>query len=165
MEIQIKPAKYNTYPVGGILIKGQLVYNWIKEIQRMGLSYSKIEIFPIPNITANSIWGCLIIGNIRFDGIVLNENQVCQTVTNNLYIAEHSILIPALTEVELGKFFSSSKYIIHPEFGMVELSEVLNLGEFLVSPSLNIDLSIRPAPPSFIPMGIKSFQIVPPPPE
>jgi hypothetical protein len=165
MELQIKPHIKNNFPLGGILIKGNSVTLWLKEIQSLKLNLKELQVYPIPNTIPNTIWGCLIITTDKINTHQVGKNELCQMVSPNLYIPERASLSPAITAIEINQLFSSAKHIIHPEFGLVELTEELNFETLLCKPELKSYFVLKPKNSVFIPKKIKSFQIKPVTPE
>jgi len=165
MLLQLKPYPKNKYPLGGILIRSTSVNDWVLEIQRMQLSLNDIVLYPIPGNTANSIWGCMVILQHAIDKTLIGKNELCQQVTPNLYIAERSVLYPSLSIAELEKLFANEKHIFHPEFGMVELKEPLDINALIMPPEMRSYYITRPAGAVYLPVRIRSFQIAPVSPE
>ncbi len=159
MELSINPYHKNNYPIGGILIKHTSIRHWMAEIQRMHLMLQEITIYPIPDTTANSIWGCLLIYSGKIDTGNLGRNELCQMVAANLFIPEKTILFPSVTEKEIEAKFAAEKYIMHPHFGMVELTEVFDVAAYMHIPEKDTIAITVPESGVFIPQSIKSFQI------
>lgn len=165
MEFRIKPCHKNTYPLRGMLIKHPSIRFWIQEIQSLGMSLGKLDIYPIPGIQPNSIWGCLIISDTKLNPLLVGKHEACQVVCRNLMIPEKSIIYPNINKVELENIFSTFLHVIHPDFGLVELKEPLQLIEVLTFPEEMPCFITKPKLPVFIPNQIKSFQVAPIPPE
>ncbi|OFY83690.1 MAG: hypothetical protein A3F72_12815 [Bacteroidetes bacterium RIFCSPLOWO2_12_FULL_35_15] len=161
MELKIKPHHKNNFPLGGILIKNASVVFWIKEIQFLKLNLKEIQIYPIPDTIANTIWGCLIVNQKKINTHSIGKNELCQMVSPNLFIPEKSILHPIITIAEIEKLFPSTKHVIHPEFGLVELTEELNFEKLIQKPILKSYYITKPHESVFIPKKIKSFQVMP----
>lgn len=159
MELRINPHHKNNFPIGGMLIKHRSVKHWLVEIQRMHFSLEHIQIYPIPDTTANSIWGCLVIYSGKIDTHVLGKNELCQRVSSNFFIPEKTTLYPALTDKELEALFVSTKHILHPDFGMVELADVFDVSSFIDLPETNPVVVTVPEQGVFIPGAIQSFQV------
>lgn len=165
MELKIIPNTKNQFPIGGVLIKNTSPTAWVIEIQRMGFSLAEIEIFPIPDTTANSIWGCFVICTQKIDHIQIGKNEICLSISEHIYIAEKSILQPNLTKFDIEKLFSTSKYIFHPAFGLVDLGKPINLAEIVQLPEQKSVFVRKPLSAFFAPSEIRSFQINPVSPE
>lgn len=165
MELSIKPSPANRYPLQGILIRDASTEAWLRAIKAMGLSWQDIRVFPVPGITANSIWGCLILCHGKIDQRLAGKHELCQLVTSKLLIPERSTLQPALSIHEIEKLFTQQVHIFHPEFGLAELTEELDLKTLLAEPELRSWHVTQPEKPVFIPGQVKSFQVKPLPPE
>lgn len=161
MELVIKPYHKNIFQYGGILIKNVSVKAWVKEIQDLQLHLQNVEVYPIPNNTANSIWGCFVIPSTKINKDIVGRNQLCQGVNPHFFIPEKTIVYPTLTNIELEKLFASGKHIMHPEFGLVALEEPINFQHLLVEPTLKSFVITKPKASIFIPKTIKSFQVNP----
>lgn len=160
MELQIKLANKNTYPIGGFLVKSPLVADWLKQIELLDLKLEDIQTFAIPDITPNSVWGCFVICN-DFDINKIGKNQLCQKVITNLYIPEKAVLFPTLNIAEIDALFEKGKHIIHPEFGLVALSEKVHWKEIITISNQEKLPVIKPSASVYVPNTIKSFQLKP----
>lgn len=165
MELSIKPSPVNSYPLHGILIKDASVTAWLRAIKRMKLQLQDIRLFPVPGLAANTVWGCLLVCYHKVDSRLAGRHELCQMVTPGLLIPERSVLYPALSVPEITKLFPQHLHAFHPEFGLAELSEELNLKAILAEPAMGSYHVTRPEKPVFIPGEVKSFQIKPLPPE
>lgn len=161
MELKIKPSSKNQFPIGGVLIKNTSIHEWIKEIQRLNFSLKRVEIYPIPDTSLNSVWGCLVIPIDKIDVHHIGKNELCQKVTSRFFIAEKSLLYPNCTISEIEKLFPKAIYVLHPEFGFVELPEPFPLEMHIQEPKMQSRIVTKPSESIFIPKEIKSFQIVP----
>ncbi|MBT1695897.1 hypothetical protein KK083_03340 [Fulvivirgaceae bacterium PWU4] len=164
MELKVIPNHKNSFPLRALLIRSKSVAEWIREIQRLDLSLSDMQVHPVPDMTPNSIWGCLLIFGQSLSRDKAGRHQLCQSVTPELFIPEYSTLYPMPTNVELEKLFSS-KYVVHPEFGWVELPEALSFQDVISDPVRKPVSVTKPAPATFVPMTIRGFQIHAVPPE
>ncbi len=165
MELSIKPSPVNRYPLQGILIRDASAEAWLRAIKAMHLAWADIRIFPVPGITANSIGGCLVLCHGKIDQRLVGKHELCQLVTSKLLIPERSMLQPALSIHEIETLFPQGLHVFHPEFGLAELSEELDLKALLAEPELRSYHVTRPEKPVFIPGQVKSFQVKPLPPE
>lgn len=159
MELKLIPTDRNTFPLKGLLIKNASAIQWIKEIQLLKLSLSDIQLYPIPDVVPNTIWGCLIISQDKLSVTNIGRHELCQQVTDNLYIPERSAVFPMPSAPELEKLFSSGKYIAHPDFGWVELTEEVNLLDIIILSPAKTDSITKPSSSVHIPRTIRSFQI------
>ncbi|AYB32194.1 hypothetical protein [Chryseolinea soli] len=165
MELKIIPYDKNTYPLSAILIRGASAITWVKALQALQLVLTNIQVYPIPNVTPNVLWGCLAVTNGPLDKTQAGRHELCQVVTPNLFIPEKSALFPAMTEGEMEKMFSSGRHIIHPDFGLVELTEEVDFNTLVAGFTQQEVIVTKPAPSTFIPQTIRSFHIQTPPPE
>lgn len=159
MKLQLKPTNHNEFELAGILIKGSQVVDWVKEIQRMSFQLTALAVYPIPNTTANSVWGCLLVPKHLQKGIDLGKNSYCQRIGNYLFIPEKSSLHPKVSHQELERLFWSKAHILHPEFGLVELPEALDWKSLLNKPQQRALQTKQPKSGGFIPKQVRSFQI------
>ncbi|MDR6560785.1 hypothetical protein J2Y60_000854 [Arcicella sp. BE140] len=126
----------------------------------MNLSLENVVAYPIPDTTPNSIWGCLLLVNLENHTIDIRLNTYVQAVNPFVYIPEKTILYPILSKNDIDKLFLQKLVILHPHFGLVELSESINwLDMILVSPQTKTNIR-RPDDSVFIPKKVKSFQVV-----
>jgi hypothetical protein len=159
MELKLIPSDKNAFPLKGLLIKSASVVQWINEIQLLKLSLSDIQLYPVPDVVANTIWGCFIISHEKLSTSNIGRHELCQRVTENLYIPERSIVFPMPSATELEKLFSSGIYIVHPDFGWVELNEEVNIQDIVAIPPPKTDAVTKPVRSAFIPRTIRSFQV------
>jgi hypothetical protein len=159
MELKLIPTDKNTFPLKGLLIKSASAVQWLKEIQSLKLALSDIQLYPIPDVVPNTIWGCLIISREKMSTNNIGRHELCQHVTDNLYIPERSTVFPMPSAAELEKLFVSGIYIVHPDFGWVELTEEVNLPDIITVSTAKSDLVTKPALSVYIPRTIRSFQI------
>lgn len=166
MELRLKPAERNQYELRGILIKGSSVKSWLLELQRMQLDYRQVSLYPVPGSHANTLWACLVIFRQAQvpDTTLIGKNEWCQQLSSAFFIAERSQVFPAMTVPEMEQLFRDAVWFMHPEIGLVALTEELPLNRLLVLPEKSTS---DPVPPmqSFIPSEIKSFQLAPVKPE
>lgn len=159
MELKIVPNITNQHPLRGLLIRGGQIILLVKSIQELGLNIADIQVYPIPGISPNTQWGFFIIFRSNPEKIHPGRHELCQQVASNLYIPERSAVYPSLSNAETDKLFRSGKCLIHPEFGLVELSEEINFFELInIQLLLSVDIN-RPLPSVPIPSRVRSFQI------
>lgn len=159
MQLQIKSHTHNTYPLKAVLIKSTQVRHWILEIQRMKLDFAKLQVYPLPNIQANSIWGCLLLLSQvqKIDKIAPHE--YCQLAGNYLFIPENARISPYVKESEIQTLLNNTYHILHPEFGFVELTQTVNWIDLLENP-LKLNVMIHEVQDSlFIPQSVSSFRL------
>lgn len=160
MEFNIKYHRSNTYSLQGILIKSSSIKIWFSEIQRMKLTLNVIKIYAVPDTIPNSIWGCLILLNSENNQLEIGQNEWVQKVSNLLYIAEKSTIVPILSNDEIAALFKTNIHIFHPAFGIVELTETIDILSIIQPVSNSKNNHITPSESSFIPNAVKAFQII-----
>ncbi len=161
MELRLKPCEYNRYPLNGILVRGTSVRTWLLEIQRMQLDPDTLMIYPLPGTRANTVWGCLLIpGNTNLP-VDTGPHERCQQVSESLFIAQGSLLFPAMTMAETEALFSGAVWFMHPDTGLAELKEQLDLSALVRLPEACPVRIIRPDKAPFIPDKIRRFQLAP----
>ncbi len=161
MELKLVPNPKNLYPFGGILIKNTSPTVWFNEVQRMGFSLSDITLYPVPDVTANSVWGCFVAFAKKLDAHTIGQNEVCLMVANNVYIPEKTMLHPSLTTYDIQQLFTGSMHIFHQDFGFVDLGNPLDLSDLLQKPEEKSVYIRKPKPAFFVPNNVKSIQISP----
>lgn len=141
------------------MIKSPTVIEWIRVLQEMQLSLPGLSVYPLPGNTANSVWGCMVVFETTATPSPVCRYEFCQQVTQNLFIPEKSILFPPTVDKELQKLFSSGIFVMHPEFGTVQLGDPLDfrtIVEVPASTSINVT---APSEGLKIPGRIRSFQV------
>lgn len=165
MKLRIKPIDHNVHPLGGILIQGASVAHWIKEIQCIGLTLAAVQVYPIPDTRANSIWGCLVVWPVVKRSLDIGRNRYCQLVNQHLFIPEHCDLYPWLSTGELEKLLGGKQHILHPEFGLAALTGTIDWATVVNKPEEQPVHIAKPANSLFIPKQIRTFQVKPMSPE
>ena len=165
MKLQLKPNTGNNFPLQGILLKEAQVSNWIRTFQEMGLNLRAVSVYPIPNTTLNSIWGCFILvddpKSLKLTGLF----EYCQRVNQFLFIPEQAQVYPQLLETEIRALFGNRKHLLHPEFGMVELLDAVDWKQLLETGAATPVPVTKPVAPSYIPKRVNSFRVESVPPE
>jgi hypothetical protein len=159
MQLQIKQSTQNAYPIQAILIKGETPSIWIAEIERMGFSVANVDCYPVPNMSPNSVWGCLLVAKNISTNSNIGKNQYCQCINNLLFIPEKACLYPSITAKELDDLLLSKRYLMHPNFGMVELFDAIKWIDFIAPINSKNPTIKRPVSTIFIPKTVKSFQV------
>ncbi len=159
MELKLKPYIRNKYQKGGILIKNPSPKFWLVEIQKLGLSLEKIDVYAVPSAIANEIYGCILIFDqtIRINDI--GKNYYCQIIENKLIIPEYSDYLPRMTSQEFQLLFPNNYFILHPDFGLYELSEKINWKTILSIPQPEIVSIIEPLKSVYIPNQLQSLRV------
>lgn len=160
MQLSIQPHRdKNSYPLGGILIKGQSVYGWLKAIEAMGLKLDRNKVYPVPGQEANSLWGCFLVLGTGEKVSEIGPHRYCQKIRERLFIPELSNIYPNLSEEELDRLFINNAYLLHPETGLVELEKQVDWSTLLELPN-PVDALIQvPADKVYIPTQLNSFEV------
>jgi len=160
MNLQLKPHHTNTYPIGGILLKGHAVLQWLNDIQQMGFQLQELEAFPIPGTEPNSVWGCLLLLRKPIDKNVVGRHALCQQINHRLYIPENTLLYPYLSEQEFRQLFEECPHFFHPILGLVELKNPIQWSRFVVSPTEEKVSITQPKEGVYVPRNIYAFQVI-----
>jgi tetratricopeptide (TPR) repeat protein len=131
----------------------------------MQLTLEEITVYPLPGLSANSVWGCLVHTTEPVNTHHLGKNECCQMVHPNLLIPEKAMLHPAITSEEAGKLFPKNIHAFHPEFGLAELEEAVEWTSLLKNITIQSCAITAPRPSIFIPKQVKSFRVQPVSPE
>jgi MoxR-vWA-beta-propeller ternary system domain bpX3 len=166
MHLQIKPYSTNAFPLGGILIKSNSLEYWLLQLQSFDVDIKQVPVYAIPGNMANSLWGCFVpLPENKWKQKLLNANEPCQLVYNNLYIPQYATIYPMISAAEAAKIFPSTPHILHPEFGLVLLDTPIQWSDLLLLPDKKAATFIKPQPAAFTPENIRRLEIKPLPPE
>ncbi|WP_299338310.1 hypothetical protein [uncultured Psychroserpens sp.] len=159
MKINITPTKLSRYPKTGILIRSNQPYEWIHELQNLGVTLENAKAYAIPSHKANTLYGCFVILNSLKNNLHVSNVTVFQSVNNHIYIPDFSKITPILSEQECTKLFKFP-HIYHPDFGWVELQETINWSEIIqLRPPVLLNITV-PQDAVQIQNDILSFQLV-----
>jgi len=159
MELKLIPHDKNLFPLKGLLIRGTSLHQWVHEIQQLDLPAAGLQIYPVPGTEANSLWGCLVVAAQDMPHEKTGRHQRCQALMPTVLIPERSTLSPMPYAAELDRLFPNGMYIIHPDFGWVELPPALQLHELMADPAVKPLVATTPAPTVRLPATIRSFQV------
>lgn len=159
MELRLKPSDKNFYPLGGILIKGSHPTVWVKEIQSAGLSLAQTVVYPLPGITANSIWGCLVVFDVQKVKVDIGRNTWCKLMHNCLFVPEKAVVYPIVSPEEAQRLFNGKSYLLHPEIGLFALDENMDWTDLIKFPTSTQHSIVSPPATPFVPKQVKSFHI------
>ncbi len=159
MELRIRPALQNSFPLAGFYIRGASLHHWLFEIQSLGLALPDVEFFPLPGARANSTWGCLVLVSDKHESYQNSRHECCQCVCPGFYIPEKSEVSPLLCPEDRELLFRGKMHIFHPETGFVIPEEKISPERFLVLPAEKTRFSFSPEAGLFIPERVKSFQV------
>ncbi|ANF49883.1 hypothetical protein A0O34_04775 [Chryseobacterium glaciei] len=157
MELRIKPFPKNSYPKKGLLIKGSSPFIWLHEMEILGIDLNQIQSFPIPSNEPNILYGCFLI----FDQNIpteIGKNSYFQCFDNKLFIPENTIFYPKINP-EDWQNIDAEYLIMHPEFGLVKLSEQIDWIS-LIQDTEKPNIAVRkPSNGVKIPQKIESYTV------
>ncbi|TPG32920.1 tetratricopeptide repeat protein [Flavobacterium pectinovorum] len=160
MELKLKINSKNTFPKGGIFIKSASPKMWLEQIQFIGLSLNSVKVFAVPDVTANELYGCLVVLNQnKIKAGDIGKNNCYQLVENKLFIPENTTIVPQLAKEEWCNLFSDNYHFLHPEIGLVELKDAVEWENLIEVPALKERIVIEPSKTVSIPNFISSLRI------
>jgi hypothetical protein len=157
MELRIKPFPKNNYPRRGLLIKGSSPLVWLQEMETLGIHLSEVRSYAIPADTPNMLYGCFLVFNDHAPQEI-GRNAYFQCVDAKLFIPENTTFYPRVNPEDWQQL-DSRFLIMHPEFGLVKLSEEIDWISLIQDPGM-IDENIRkPLNGVSIPKKIESYTV------
>ncbi|ASW74662.1 hypothetical protein IQ37_04630 [Chryseobacterium piperi] len=132
MELRIKPFPKNTYPKKAIFIKGASPSTWLYEMEALEINITQVRTFAIPSAEPNLLYGCLVVFSDQAPQAI-GQNSYFQSVDDRLFIPENTIFYPKVQQ-EDWQNIDAEFLIMHPEFGLVKLSEPINWISLLEEP-------------------------------
>ncbi|MCQ9639788.1 APC family permease [Chryseobacterium sp. WG14] len=157
MELRIKPFPKNKFPKKGLLIKGSSPVIWLQEMEDLDISLSQVESYAIPSDTPNILYGCFLIFNDQIPHEI-GRNAYFQSVNDRFFIPEHTVFYPKINP-EDWEHLDSRFIIMHPEFGLVKLSEEINWIALIQEPGKIEEIIRRPANGVHIAQNIESYTV------
>ena len=159
MDLQINPTRDNAVEPGGFLIKSPSVKVWMQELQLLSFKLEEISLYPVPGSKANSVWGCLVITGESLAGDRAGRHERCQEVSPRFFIPEKAGISPVILPQEREKLFSANVHLFHPEVGVADLGEPLQMEELMAAmPEIGMPWRI-PEPSTFIPRDISLYEV------
>ncbi|MGE8536675.1 nicotinamide mononucleotide transporter family protein [Chryseobacterium sp. D764] len=157
MELRIKPFPKNNYPKTGLLIRGSSPVVWLQEMEMLGINVNQIRSYAIPADNPNVLYGCFLVFTDNAPQEI-GRNAYFQCVDNRLFIPENTTFYPKINPEDWAQL-DSRFLIMHPEFGLVKLSEEIDWISLIQQPGI-IDESIRkPLNGVSIPQKIESYTV------
>lgn len=157
MELRIKPFPKNLYPKKGLLIKGSSPMVWLYEMEILGINLEQVKSYAIPANTPNELYGCFLIFNDHAPQEI-GKNAYFQSVDHKLFIPENTVFYPKINS-EDWKIIDSEFIIMHPEFGLVKLSEQIDWIELIQEPGKIVEVIRKPLNGVKIPQTIESYTV------
>lgn len=165
MKLQFHISAGSEFPMRGFLIQNSSPRNWVKALQELKIEGADVQLFPVPGITPNSVWACLVVAKNTLTKELVGRHELCQQVFPNLFISPGTRISPDLTIKDRERIFSTGTYLFHPAIGLAELDPAFQIGDLIHLPDPK-GLKIQaPLEGEFLPERIKSFQVIPIPPE
>ncbi|MBB6332963.1 hypothetical protein HNP24_003966 [Chryseobacterium sediminis] len=157
MELRIKPFPKNNYPKKGLLIKGSSPLVWLQEMEILGINLSQIRSYAIPANSPNVLYGCFLVFTNDAPQEI-GRNAYFQCVDNRLFIPENTTFYPKINQEDWAQL-DSRFLVMHPEFGLVKLTEEIDWISLIQQPGI-IDESVRkPLNGVSIPQKIESYTV------
>jgi MoxR-vWA-beta-propeller ternary system domain bpX3 len=163
MELEIKPYHQNSYPIGGIWMRGHSIGEWLTNMEAIGLSLERVKVYPLPGNEANTTWGCLLELPVDSFPKDIGPHVYCQLANNLLFLPVNANIHPTVSALELQVLMGNKRHCYHPTIGWVQLPEPLDFSEHLILPTLQPTSLRQPAKSPYIPNQVKNFQVHQPP--
>ncbi len=165
MKLSVQPYRSNSYPTGGVFVRGAALAGWLQAIQELGLLLQTVNIYPLPGNTANSTWGCLVELPANTTKTEPGKHIFCQLAGGLIFMPPFAVLHPVMAQDELQKLLKDRRYAFHPETGWVLLEAPLDISKYLLLPPPEDVMVRQPAKTIPVPMQVKSFQVKQPEPD
>lgn len=157
MELKLKPSKNNPYPLLAILIKGEKIDVWLRELQHLHINIQQVRIYALPAIQLNSVYGCLVVLQDKIE-VDIRNNIWCQQIGESFFIPQYCDVYPKLLAGEIGKLFSQP-HLLHTSLGLVELDTLVDFGMYINIGTAKETKQIRPKAIPFVPSKISTFRV------
>ncbi|WP_419494866.1 APC family permease [Chryseobacterium bernardetii] len=157
MELRIKPFPKNSYPKKGLLIKGSSPVIWLQEMETLGINLDMVKPYAVPADSPNILYGCFLIFSDHAPQEI-GRNAYFQCVDNRLFIPENTAFYPKVNPEDWDTV-DSDFLIMHPEFGLVKLSEQIDWLELIQEPGKIEETIKKPSNGVKIPQTIKSYTV------
>ncbi|BAV07988.1 Soluble NSF attachment protein, SNAP [Filimonas lacunae] len=159
MQLVVKPAITNQYPLKALFIRGGDVKLWLREIQAMGLSLLEVDVYALPGTSANTVWGCLLVPLKGLAAVETGIHVRSQLVGECLFIPAYSTIYPVVTPTEVNVLLKMQLHCWHPEIGITELEQPVQFSQLLAMPQLSQQQIVQPAKGVHLPALIQSYQV------
>lgn len=157
MELRIKPFPKNRYPKKGLLIKGSSPVVWLQEMEILEINLNHVQSFAIPSDIPNILYGCFLIFNDQIPHEI-GRNAYFQSVNDRFFIPENTTFYPKINP-EDWEHLDSRLIIMHPEFGLVKLSEEIDWITLIQEPDKIKEIIRKPLNGVHIPQNIESYTV------
>jgi MoxR-vWA-beta-propeller ternary system domain bpX3 len=157
MELKIKPFPKNNYPKTGVLIRSSSPWVWLQEMELLGIDLKTVQSFAIPSQEPNVLYGCLLVFTHTAPADI-GQHRYFQCFSQWLFIPENTDFYPKLI-AEDWKYQDAQYIIMHPDFGLVRLTEEIDWITVLQDSSITESGIRKPLNGINIPQKIRSFQV------
>lgn len=130
---------------------------WLQEMEILGISLDLVKSYAIPATSPNVLYGCFLIFNDRAPQEI-GRNAYFQCVNNKLFIPENTTFYPKVNPEE-WEAVNSAFLIMHPEFGLVKLSEEISWIDLIQEPGKIEETIRKPLNGVKIPQAIESYTV------
>lgn len=157
MELRIKPFPKNKYPRKGLLIKGSSPLVWLQEMEMLGINLHEVRSYAVPADSPNTLYGCFLVFHDHAPQEI-GRNAYFQCVDDRLFIPENTAFYPKINPEDWQQL--DARFIImHPEFGLVKLSEEIDWLSLIEEPGKIEETIRKPLNGVFIPQKIESYTV------
>ncbi|MCC3215400.1 APC family permease [Chryseobacterium sp. X308] len=157
MELRIKPFPKNSYPKKGLLIRGSSPVVWLQEMETLGIHLNQVQSFAVPADRPNVLYGCFLVFKDHAPQEI-GRNAYFQSVDDRLFIPENTIFYPKINTEDWAQL-DSRFLIMHPEFGLVKLSEEIDWLSLIQHPEMIKETIRKPLNGVSIPQKIESYTV------
>ncbi|MBB6372307.1 APC family permease [Chryseobacterium shigense] len=157
MELRIKPFPKNTYSKKGLLIKDPSPRVWLYEMEVLGIDLAKVKSYAIPADQPDVLYGCLLVFHDEAPQEI-GKNAYFQCVDDKLFIPENTVFYPKINP-EDWQYAGAKFLVMHPEFGLVKLTEEINWFSVIQEPEISERKVRRPSNGVKTPQHIESFTV------
>lgn len=161
MKIELKYSAKNYYPLRAVFIPGNLATHWLTELDLMGFDTSNIEAFAVPGLRAAEVAGCVAIRHKDIGKTDVRANTICQCAGKYLLIPANTMLYPALTDGEIESLCKKRLHFLHPEYGLIELTESIHWASLIRKPALLNITTNTPKLGTRFPNELRSIRLMP----
>ncbi len=105
---------------------------WLQEMETLGINLDMVKSYAVPADSPNILYGCFLIFSDHAPQEI-GRNAYFQCVDNRLFIPENTAFYPKVNPEDWDTV-DSDFLIMHPEFGLVKLSEQIDWLELIQEP-------------------------------
>ncbi|AZA82271.1 hypothetical protein C1637_09410 [Chryseobacterium lactis] len=157
MELRIKPFPKNSYPKKGLLIKGSSPVVWLQEMEILEIDLTQVQSFAVPANTPNELYGCFLVFNDHAPQEI-GKNAYFQCIADRFFIPENTLFYPKMNPEDWQQV-EASFLLMHPEFGLVKLSEQIDWITLIHEPGKISETVRKPLNGVQIPQTIQRYTV------